>query len=230
MKRKFLAGLLALSMLLGLLPASALAVEGEGGDGLSVKAETLFPTAEEENKITITGGSGTQTVRISGYRAPWYVTDGLVLHYDGIYNQGVGEEHDSNTTTWKDLSSTGADLTIPSTFSGTSEGWTDNGLYLKDTVISKKSFSVMEMTQGFTWDYAFDFNDEDFENWNMSENPTYQFPVQLVSNNVSLGRVNNSTRVLSYSGVMDEEGNTTTGSHNWPPYLTPFTGNDFILL
>lgn len=36
-----------------------------------------------------------------------YVTDGLLLHYDGIKNAGT--RHDSNATTWKDLSGNGND-------------------------------------------------------------------------------------------------------------------------
>lgn len=33
---------------------------------------------------------------------PWYVTDGLVVHFDGIYNVGYGQ-HSSSTTKWIDL-------------------------------------------------------------------------------------------------------------------------------
>lgn len=37
-----------------------------------------------------------------------YVTDGLVLYYDGIWNAGVGA-HDASADIWKDLSATGND-------------------------------------------------------------------------------------------------------------------------
>ena len=52
-----------------------------------------------------------------------YVTDGLVLHYDGIWNVGIGT-HDSSATTWKDISSTGNDAVFVSEASG--GGWIDN--------------------------------------------------------------------------------------------------------
>lgn len=85
----------------------------------------------------------------------------------------------------------------------------------------------MQMQDGLTWEFAFDFNDEDYANWDMSQNPAYKFPVQLNSNNASFGSINNSTRVLFYSGVMDENGDTISGSHNWPPYLEPFNSGTF---
>ena len=40
-----------------------------------------------------------------------YVTDGLVLYYDGIWNAGVGA-HDASATIWKDLSATGNDAEL----------------------------------------------------------------------------------------------------------------------
>ena len=33
---------------------------------------------------------------------PWYVTDGLIAHFDGIYNVGYGQ-HDQSTTRWYSL-------------------------------------------------------------------------------------------------------------------------------
>lgn len=40
-----------------------------------------------------------------------YVTDGLMLMYDGIWNAGLGE-HDEQSMVWKDLSNNGYDLTV----------------------------------------------------------------------------------------------------------------------
>ena len=52
-----------------------------------------------------------------------YVTDGLVLHYDGIWNAGLGV-HDAAATVWKDLSATGNDADFVSEATG--GGWLDN--------------------------------------------------------------------------------------------------------
>lgn len=227
MKKRLLASVLTLAMLLSLMPAVALAVP-DAVNGLTVNASERFPKEGESNDLTLSGGPVDEsvTVRISGYQAPWYVTDGLVLHYDGIYNSGFGT-HESDAAVWKDLSETGADVTVPTSFTNEEEGWTNNGLYLKDTVIGNQAFDEMQMQDGLTWEFAFDFNDEDYANWDMSQNPAYKFPVQLNSNNASFGSINNSTRVLFYSGVMDENGDTISGSHNWPPYLEPFNSGTF---
>ncbi len=69
------------------------------------------------------------------YDADDYVHDGLLLHYDGIRNAGLGFAHDSAATTWVNLGSAGAtyDMTRYSLVSGTMvEGdatgsWTDDG-------------------------------------------------------------------------------------------------------
>ena len=54
-----------------------------------------------------------------------YVTDGLVLHYDGIKNSGT--EHNSDATTWKDLSGNGNDGKL------VGGSWQDNHLTLDGT-------------------------------------------------------------------------------------------------
>lgn len=58
-----------------------------------------------------------------------YITDGLLLHYDGINNTGNG--HDSTTTTWVDLSGNGNDATI------TGGTWENNSV--KFTVASTEN-------------------------------------------------------------------------------------------
>ena len=52
-----------------------------------------------------------------------YVTDGLVLHYDGIMNTATG--HSSTTKKWKDLSGNGNDL---SAISDSNVTWSENSL------------------------------------------------------------------------------------------------------
>lgn len=122
--KKSFAVFLLLCFVLTLLPMTVFA-EGE----IVVSPARSFPYAGEENNITITGGeaNATQTVRISGYRAPWYVTDGLVLHLDGIYNAGVGV-HDNDATEWLDLSGqTTGNLTVKN------HTWIEKGLNFSDT-------------------------------------------------------------------------------------------------
>lgn len=61
--------------------------------------------------------------------AAYYVQDGLVLHFDGIENAGLGMPHDSSTTVWKDLSKTANDANIEksTTNEGDLGGWLENG-------------------------------------------------------------------------------------------------------
>lgn len=45
-----------------------------------------------------------------------YITDGLIAHWDGIWNAGIGL-HDSNAAVWKDLAGVQGDMPIPQTLS-----------------------------------------------------------------------------------------------------------------
>ncbi len=68
-----------------------------------------------------------------------YVTDGLVLHYDGINNTGNG--HASGATTWKDLSGNGNDGILNGFNDDENNGWNAN--YLKfdgvnDSIVTSK--------------------------------------------------------------------------------------------
>ncbi len=54
-----------------------------------------------------------------------YVTNGLVVWYDGVDNAGVGT-HDATTSTWTDLSGNGRDATLNSIATWTDNGW-ENG-------------------------------------------------------------------------------------------------------
>lgn len=111
MKRRLLASILSLVMMLSLLPTAILAEERT--DGLTAAASDTLPEEGQTTEITLSGGTqGEQTVRISSYYAPWYVTDGLVLQYDGIYNTGNVGEHEENADTWTPLGSTVGDMVI----------------------------------------------------------------------------------------------------------------------
>ena len=54
-----------------------------------------------------------------------YVTDGLVVWYDGADNAGVGV-HDGATSTWTDLSGNGRDATLNANLGWVANGWTNN--------------------------------------------------------------------------------------------------------
>lgn len=64
------------------------------------------------------------------YSSSEYVTDGLILQYDGIENAVVNglRQHDPAATTWTDLTGGGADVTLPSRV--TVEG---NAMYVQAT-------------------------------------------------------------------------------------------------
>lgn len=78
--------------------------------------------------------------------SPPYITEGLIIHYDGINNTGNG--HSNTTTTWKDLSGNENNATLVG-FDSTS-GWQDN--YLKfdgvnDYAISTKNLGISGNTE-----------------------------------------------------------------------------------
>ena len=54
-----------------------------------------------------------------------YVTDGLVVWYDGADNAGVGV-HDGTTSTWTDLSGNNRDATLNENLGWVANGWTNN--------------------------------------------------------------------------------------------------------
>ena len=54
-----------------------------------------------------------------------YVTDGLVVWYDGADNAGVGV-HDGATSTWTDLSGNNRDATLNAALGWVADGWTNN--------------------------------------------------------------------------------------------------------
>ena len=54
-----------------------------------------------------------------------YVTDGLVVWYDGVDNAGVGV-HDGTTSTWTDLSGNNRDATLNAALGWVANGWTNN--------------------------------------------------------------------------------------------------------
>ena len=89
MKRRLLATILCLCMLTGLLPVTALA-SGETEPLGGTSTETLYVYPGEKFTVALSKEMG-NSITISGYNEAedWYVTDGLALHYDGIYNAGM---------------------------------------------------------------------------------------------------------------------------------------------
>ena len=215
MRKRIMATVLSICMLITLMPMSAFATETNQS---FVSAAKLFPYAGESNDIVITGGqaSTTQTVRISGYNAPWYVTDGLVLHLDGIYNAGIGT-HDAAATKWVDLAAGMEERDL------TGVTWVDNGILVNDSAISlgdlndtvKKTYE-----NGFSMEAAFTQNErmpemiKDTVQWTDASrtettvrdaNPEYMSPVNnLFGSSILAFRCNNSP-VLFY----------TRSSGNW---------------
>lgn len=55
-----------------------------------------------------------------------YVESGLILHYDGINNTGLG--HSDDTNVWKNLNNSGRNLTLFNFNSNINSGWVNNGL------------------------------------------------------------------------------------------------------
>ena len=146
MKKRILASLLCLCLLAGLLPGSVLATESGPGNA----GQTVF-AAGEASPIAL-DGSGTQDVTISGYSNPedWYVMDGLVLMYDGIYNAGMGQA-DPDAAGWQELTGTVSPAGAISTT------W-DQGATVSDTALTLGNLDgdlQTEYTNGFTLESAY---------------------------------------------------------------------------
>ena len=127
MKRRLLSSLLALCMVITMLPTAALAAGDTGG------AADSYPHAGEEFTVTLVGSGGPADVTISGYmdEEDWYVMDGLVLMYDGIYNAGMND-HNNSADKWTQLvPGAGGDLRI------SGQTWTENGLTVGETGVSQ---------------------------------------------------------------------------------------------
>ena len=86
-----------------------------------------------------------------GYDAAFndYVTDGLVVHLDGIRNTGAQAVHDSAAATWADLANPGdyAKFVIPDADCG----WTDNGYYFDGKSVACYAIMNAERTLGNTF-------------------------------------------------------------------------------
>ncbi len=88
-----------------------------------------------------------------GYDAAFndYVTDGLVLHLDGIRNAGAQAAHDSGALQWADLAAKGGAARIVKETDGGE--WTDDGYCFDGSVYAKVNYAVMNGTR--TLDAAF---------------------------------------------------------------------------
>ena len=130
-----------------------------------------------------------------------YVTDGLLLHYDGINNTGLG--HSSTITIWKDLSGNEHDgelinFSNPMT---TESGWIKNGLRMDKSTnnnnnVSKnlgKTYNIEEITVSFNLV---------FHDTLGGGGGDYTYPIKLRDNdiiNLSLGTRSN-VQLMYYSG------------------------------
>ena len=64
-----------------------------------------------------------------------YVQNGLVWHYDGIFNQGVDQPHSTTATTWVNLGSGGSAYDLARTERGNS--WAEDGVWTDDGFVCK---------------------------------------------------------------------------------------------
>ena len=104
-----------------------------------------------------------------------YVTDGLVLYYDGEWNAGFGA-HDDSATVWKDLSATGNDAAFVQLADGgkwlpNAYSFATNGHFQTQSAVSPgASFTVQTVTDhsGYvhlanTWPWLFGSADGKFQ-------------------------------------------------------------------
>ena len=86
-----------------------------------------------------------------GYDAAFsdYVTDGLVVHLDGIRNAGPQAAHDDGAVSWIDLSRKGGAASFVNNGAVTASGWTTDGYYFNGA-----SYAVMNGTRTLDGNYT----------------------------------------------------------------------------
>ena len=191
MKRRLLATILCLCMLTGLLPVTALA-SGETEPLGGTSTETLYVYPGEKFTVALSKEMG-NSITISGYNEAedWYVTDGLALHYDGIYNAGMGEKHDGDASEWIQLvEDAGGDLTI------SGQTWGSSGLKVEDTAVGKSDLSPAITTgaEGMTVEQIFSIVNAESA---MGTKGDYFYPLQV--GYISFGNVRMDGPVLNYA-------------------------------
>ena len=196
MKKRLLASLLVLVMILGLLPVTALAANE------APEEQTVYAVGEA---IEVTGLSG--DVTISGYMdaKDWYVTDGLVLMYDGIYNAGMNQT-DNAATTWTELTGKGADyaLPLPINAENADNGWKNDGYYHKTGSAGKTLPALLTLANGFTYEFAFDRDDVSAWTENTNYKPLVNIGYKETADQdaqtgyVSIGNMSKGGTVLFY--------------------------------
>ena len=211
MKKRFLSCFLSLSLLLTMMPTIAFAKNDTESDSFSVAADKQYIYPGETMTVTLTGNAG-DTVTISGYNDEddWYVTDGLALHYDGIYNAEMGV-HDADASTWTQLvEDVGGDLATAE------QTWTAVGLKVEETGVAKAELepSIVTRDAGMTVEQIFSIaNVEDA----MGTSGDYFYPIRVhISDSTApFGNVRRdgpSLNYFQYEYEKDENNNTTTGN------------------
>ena len=83
-----------------------------GAWGEAEECSGRFCSVSEDEKVRITWQWEETSGSLGELSAANYIQDGLVLHFDGVENAGLGEPHDPFAATWKDLSSSGNDVAL----------------------------------------------------------------------------------------------------------------------
>ena len=186
MKKRFLALFLTACMLLMVFPTTATAANEETTAGQTVVY------AGEEFPVSLSG-DGTEDVTISGYmdEEDWYVMDGLVLMYDGIYNAGMNASDDT-ATTWTELvGEHDADLSV------SGQTWTELGLDVSDVAVKEATLSSSLNLNAMTLDYAFSASNVSGA---MGAGGTYFYPFQVTGTGLSnFGNIRPDGVILNYN-------------------------------
>ncbi len=139
------------------------------------------------------------TMTMASAQTKGYVTDGLVGFFDGSNNQG--NKHDKQSTTWKDLSGSGNDITV---ILNDKCKWNDNGYFNDSTkvylpqsltdVINGKEFTVEIVLDNFT------AKGTDFNTIMNCDNDNFSL-FRRVANNVMEFKNNTNARPVSKAGT-----------------------------
>ena len=165
-----------------------------------------------------------------GYDAAFsdYVTDGLVVHLDGIRNAGPQAAHDGGAVSWADLSTKGGAASFVNNNAVTTSGWRGNGYYFNGA-----SHAVMNGKRTLDGNYTVQAV-LDFDTYASLREKFAQFPMLVgtteKSDRLSIyyNQSNRETPIVACKALNNNPGFTITG---WSgDYMTMiFNGSEATL-
>ncbi|MFA5408061.1 MAG: type II secretion system protein, partial [Bacilli bacterium] len=167
----------------------------------------------QSNGLTIPDTTGVAIVNNNGsysYHYLGYSVDGLILHYDGIYNGGYGVHNDNTSTnknTWENLSGNNYDSNLTNFDFKSTSGWSSNSLIFDGSDDAATTTSIMPALSTYTFEILFK-------------------PYSYKYTQIGFGTIDFKWRIIGnypYWNYLDSSNNTNTMHHVNIPVLNKAT-------